>query len=115
MDMQHSDMKHDGQTCHGPGYASPLEAMKAERESVLYTLALYDGTGIESPGYLATVDVDPSFSPLSWSCDAPSNKDEPFTALSFLPIALDEVLDSPFRHAKFPRQCGCALPCSIAP
>ena len=43
----------------GPGYASPAEAMKAEREKVLYTIALYDGTGIEAPDYLATVDVDP--------------------------------------------------------
>jgi selenium-binding protein 1 len=34
--------------------------MNAEREKVLYTIALHDGTGIEAPGYLATVDVDPS-------------------------------------------------------
>lgn len=59
MDMQHTDMEHDGHACHGPGYASPLEAMKAEREKVLYTVALHDGTGIEQPGYLATIDVDP--------------------------------------------------------
>jgi selenium-binding protein 1 len=45
--------------CCGPGYASPEEAMKAEREKVLYTVALYVGTGIEEPDYLATVDVDP--------------------------------------------------------
>ena len=43
----------------GPGYASPAEAMKAEREKLLYTVALYVGTGIEKPDYLATVDVDP--------------------------------------------------------
>lgn len=43
----------------GPGYASPKEAMKAEREKLLYTVALYVGTGIEKPDYLATVDVDP--------------------------------------------------------
>jgi methanethiol oxidase len=42
----------------GPGYASPLEAMKGERERVLYTIALRDGTGNETPGYLATIDVD---------------------------------------------------------
>ena len=44
----------------GPGYASPLEAMKAEPEKLLYVNALYTGTGIEEPDYLATVDVDPA-------------------------------------------------------
>jgi len=33
--------------------------MKAEPEKILYTIALYTGTGIEEPDYLATVDVDP--------------------------------------------------------
>jgi selenium-binding protein 1 len=60
METQHTDMEHDGHACHGPGYASPLEAMKAEREKVLYTVALHDGTGVEQPGYLATIDVDPA-------------------------------------------------------
>ncbi|KAB8320637.1 selenium-binding protein [Tolypothrix campylonemoides VB511288] len=46
--------------CCGPGYASPEAATKAEREKVLYTIALYTGTGIEEPDYLATVDVDPN-------------------------------------------------------
>ena len=50
-------MAHD---CCGPGYASPEAAMKAEREKLLYTVALYTGTGIEAPDYLATVDVDPN-------------------------------------------------------
>ncbi len=45
--------------CCGPGYASPAEAMKAPREKLLYTIALYIGTGIEKPDYLATIDVDP--------------------------------------------------------
>ena len=45
--------------CCGPGYASPAEAMKAPREKLLYTVALYVGTGVEKPDYLATVDVDP--------------------------------------------------------
>jgi selenium-binding protein 1 len=44
----------------GPGYASPEEAMKAEREKILYTVALYEGTGIEEPDYFATIDVDPT-------------------------------------------------------
>jgi selenium-binding protein 1 len=33
--------------------------MKAEREKVLYTAALYVGTGVEEPDYMATIDVDP--------------------------------------------------------
>lgn len=45
--------------CCGPGYASPADAMKAEREKLLHTVALYVGTGVEKPDYLATVDVDP--------------------------------------------------------
>ena len=45
--------------CCGPGYASPEAAMQADREKLLYTIALYTGTGIEAPDYLATVDVDP--------------------------------------------------------
>jgi len=45
--------------CCGPGYASPKEAMQADREKLLYTVALYVGTGVEQPDYLATVDVDP--------------------------------------------------------
>lgn len=45
--------------CHGPGYATPEEAMRAEPEKLLYTVALYVGTGVQQPDYLATVDVDP--------------------------------------------------------
>jgi len=48
----------NGHACCGPGYASPAEAMQAEREKLLYTIALYVGTGIEKPDYLATIDVD---------------------------------------------------------
>jgi selenium-binding protein 1 len=44
----------------GPGYASPQEAMKAEREKLLYVNAVYTGTPVEEPDYLATVDVDPA-------------------------------------------------------
>ena len=47
-------------TCCGPGYASPLEAIKAPNEKLLYTIAIYTGTGIQKPDYLATIDVDPS-------------------------------------------------------
>lgn len=49
----------NGKDCCGPGYASPQEAMQAEREKILYSVALYTGTGVEAPDYLATIDVDP--------------------------------------------------------
>ena len=45
--------------CCGPGYASPAEAIKSPREKLLYTIAIYTGTGIQKPDYLATVDADP--------------------------------------------------------
>jgi selenium-binding protein 1 len=57
--MAHGHHHHEHEEC-GPGYASPEEAMKAEREKILYTVALYDGTGIQEPDYLATIDVDPA-------------------------------------------------------
>src|SRR5205807_6547092 len=53
-------MHHEDHSHYGPGYASPEEAMKAEPEKVLYSIALYGGTGIEEPDYLATIDVDPA-------------------------------------------------------
>jgi 56kDa selenium binding protein (SBP56) len=61
--------------CCGPGYASPAEAMKAPREKILYTVALYIGTGIQKPDYLATIDADPTSPTYSqviagWRCRA---------------------------------------------
>src|SRR5436305_3317176 len=53
-------MHHEDHSSCGPGYASPEEAMKAGPEKVLYSIALYEGTGIAEPDYLATVDVDPA-------------------------------------------------------
>ena len=47
-------------TCRGPGYASPAEAMKSPRETLLYSIAIYTGTGIQKPDYLATIDADPA-------------------------------------------------------
>lgn len=46
----------------GPGYASPAEAIQADPEKLLYVVALYVGTAVDKPDYLATVDVDPSSS-----------------------------------------------------
>jgi selenium-binding protein 1 len=44
----------------GPGYATPQQAINAEKEKILYTAALYVGTDTAAPDYLATVDVDPT-------------------------------------------------------
>ncbi|XP_020091394.1 selenium-binding protein 1-like [Ananas comosus] len=44
----------------GPGYASPIEAMKGPRETLIYVTCVYNGTGINKPDYLATVDIDPN-------------------------------------------------------
>uniref|UniRef100_A0A8C4RW80 Methanethiol oxidase n=1 Tax=Erpetoichthys calabaricus TaxID=27687 RepID=A0A8C4RW80_ERPCA len=43
----------------GPGYRTPLEAMKGPREEIVYLPCIYRNTGIEKPDYLATVDVNP--------------------------------------------------------
>jgi hypothetical protein len=53
--LEHKNMAHQ---CCGPGYESPQAAMTAEREQLLYTLALYTVTGIQEPDYLATIDSD---------------------------------------------------------
>ena len=65
--MHHShEWHHQNHASCGPGYPSPKEAMeKAEREKVLYTMALYVETDVEEPDYLATVDVDPESSTYS--------------------------------------------------
>lgn len=43
----------------GPGYATPLEAMKGPREKLLYVPCIYRGTAQKKPDYLATIDCDP--------------------------------------------------------
>ena len=53
-------------SCCSPGYASPTEAVKAPRENLLYTIAIYTGTGIQKPDYLATIDVDPNIANLDY-------------------------------------------------
>ncbi len=57
--MSSCHTNNDAHACCGPGYASPAEAIKAEPEKLLYTIALYVGTGIQEPDYIATIDVDP--------------------------------------------------------
>ena len=44
----------------GPGYATPLDAMKGEKEMLLYIPCIYRNTGNKKPDYLATIDCDPS-------------------------------------------------------
>lgn len=46
--------------CCDRTYASPAEAMKAPPEKVAYVPAIYAGTDIKKPDYLATVDVEPA-------------------------------------------------------
>ena len=51
--------KSDCQCQCGPGYASPLAAMKGPRETLIYVPALYTNTSFKHPDYLATVCIDP--------------------------------------------------------
>jgi 56kDa selenium binding protein (SBP56) len=44
----------------GPGYASPQAAREQSPEKYVYVAALYEGTGIDRPDFLAVVDVDPT-------------------------------------------------------
>lgn len=43
----------------GPGYATPLDAMKGPKETIVYLPCILTNTGVDKPDYLATVDVDP--------------------------------------------------------
>ncbi|XP_007427986.3 methanethiol oxidase [Python bivittatus] len=52
-------MPSKGCDCHGPGYATPLDAMRGPREELIYVPCILTGTGTQKPDYLATVDVDP--------------------------------------------------------
>ncbi|MEM9139749.1 MAG: selenium-binding family protein [Pseudomonadota bacterium] len=49
----------NGAACSGPGYASPEAAIKGPKEKLLYTIAIYTGTEVNAPDYLATIDNDP--------------------------------------------------------
>jgi selenium-binding protein 1 len=53
---------HAGHEHVGPGYASPAVAREQPPERFVYVAALYEGTGIERPDFLAVVDVDPDSS-----------------------------------------------------
>ncbi|XP_060614057.2 methanethiol oxidase-like isoform X2 [Anolis sagrei] len=43
----------------GPGYDSPLDAMRGPREKLMYVLCVLTESETRQPDYLATVDVDP--------------------------------------------------------
>ncbi|XP_069506386.1 methanethiol oxidase-like [Ambystoma mexicanum] len=63
----------------GPGYKTPLDAMKGPREEILYVACIYRNTGIEKPDYLATVDVDPkspTYSQVIHRLPMPNMRDE---------------------------------------
>ncbi|EDV29663.1 uncharacterized protein TRIADDRAFT_19817 [Trichoplax adhaerens] len=42
----------------GPGYLTPIDAMKGPKEKLLYIPCIYNNTDVKKPDYLATVDVD---------------------------------------------------------
>ncbi|XP_003384485.1 PREDICTED: selenium-binding protein 1-like isoform X1 [Amphimedon queenslandica] len=48
-----------GGCCTGPGYATPLDAMKGPREKLLYIPCIYTNTATKKSDYLATIDCDP--------------------------------------------------------
>ena len=48
-----------GHCACGPGYATPLDAMKGPRETLVYLPCIHSNTGVDKPDYLATVDVNP--------------------------------------------------------
>jgi selenium-binding protein 1 len=51
---------HAGHEHSGPGYASPQAAREQPPEQFVYVAALYEGTGIDRPDFIAVVDVDPA-------------------------------------------------------
>jgi selenium-binding protein 1 len=54
-------IEHTGHADHAGHrtYATPAEAIKSPRETLMYVPAIYVGTASKKPDYLATVDVDP--------------------------------------------------------
>lgn len=46
----------------GPGYSSPLEAMKGPKEELIYIVCIQPDKNRQKPDYLATVDVNPASS-----------------------------------------------------
>ncbi|HEX4107510.1 MAG TPA: selenium-binding protein SBP56-related protein [Solirubrobacteraceae bacterium] len=64
---------------HGPGYASPDVARQQPPEQFVYVAALYEGTGIDRPDFIAVVDVDrasPTYGQIVGRTDMPNVGDE---------------------------------------
>lgn len=64
---------------NGPGYASPLAAMKGPKEKLLYIPCIYRNTPVKEKDYLATVDVDetsPTFCQVIHRLEMPTIDDE---------------------------------------
>jgi hypothetical protein len=57
-----SAQDHSAHAHSGPGYASPQAAREQPPEQFVYVAALYEGTGINRPDFIAVVDVDPDSS-----------------------------------------------------
>ncbi len=71
---EHADHAHAG-----PGYASPAAARQQPPEQFVYVAALYEGTGIDKPDFIAVVDVDPassSYGQIVHRTDMPNVGDE---------------------------------------
>ncbi len=51
-------MSRESTCCNGPGFASPKDAIMADKEKIVYTICIYTGSEIKKPDYLATIDVD---------------------------------------------------------
>ena len=56
---EHGRAAPGGARPHGPGFASPQQAMQAPREEFCYVSCMYRGTGIDAPDHLAVVDLHP--------------------------------------------------------
>ena len=70
---------HSGHQHNGPGYASPEVARGQAPEQFIYVAALYEGTGIDKPDFIAVVDVDPgspSYGEVVGRTDMPNVGDE---------------------------------------
>lgn len=60
-----TEQQQDDHDCCERTYATPADAIKAPRETVAYVPAIYAGTDIKKPDYLATIDLDPDSSTYS--------------------------------------------------
>jgi selenium-binding protein 1 len=63
----------------GPGYASPEAARRQPPETFIYVAALYEGTGINRPDFVAVVDVgaqSPTYGQIVHRTEMPNVGDE---------------------------------------